>query len=279
MGVEARVVSSSRCALCGEVRPLTFEHLPPKSTGNEGPGIGYSGDHWIHALGRHTAPLLGDGFADGSGKVALCHDCNGSTAKWYMAEFNRWRDASALTLSALAPAPVRDRQAYLERLVLVIDEADPLAFIKQSIGMILTTCGPDLGDSAPELRQFVLDPQARGLPSGFRLYLTLCSGPLIRWSGVAGRVDLNGPEPRTAVLSELAFDPIALLLSINTDWDCLPIGEITHLSETPRGRRDRVEITVDAGFSHLPYPGDYRSGAMILADGEVSAREGLITPD
>src|SRR5262249_41293066 len=83
-GSDSVVLSKDRCALCGESRPLTFEHLPPRSTGNTGPGISFSADHYLHRLGGGPEPLLGSGFDDGSGKVALCHECNGNTARWYM---------------------------------------------------------------------------------------------------------------------------------------------------------------------------------------------------
>ena len=96
-----RLLVSGVCAVCGEVRPLTFEHLPARSLGNRGPGIAFTGDHYVHALTRGRVPLMGDGYRDGSGKIALCRKCNADTARWYLDEYKAWCVAAGRALREL----------------------------------------------------------------------------------------------------------------------------------------------------------------------------------
>lgn len=78
------------CKLCGELKPLTFEHVPPKHAFNSFPVMYYSFDEAIKIMagadGRKPwdfEGLKGKKHQAGSGAYYLCRSCNSNTGSWY----------------------------------------------------------------------------------------------------------------------------------------------------------------------------------------------------
>jgi hypothetical protein len=77
---------------------------------------------------------------------------------------------------------------------------------EQIVTMLLATSPPELSLAHPELGEFVLDRDRRGLPERFQFYLGLFVGPLARSTGV---VSVLGVErDRADILVEVAFRPM-----------------------------------------------------------------------
>jgi len=69
------------CSICGEEKKLTFEHMPPKKTGNNKP---------VNIIGLENMTHLGGYMYNnkkkspkGFGGYTLCQDCNNLTGSWY----------------------------------------------------------------------------------------------------------------------------------------------------------------------------------------------------
>jgi 5-methylcytosine-specific restriction endonuclease McrA len=79
-GEIARAKVDGTCHICGNIGPLTFEHLPPESAGNDGPVRVLQGLE-IEAAGHD--PRLGRKHQKGAGASTLCGSCNNKTGAWY----------------------------------------------------------------------------------------------------------------------------------------------------------------------------------------------------
>src|SRR5262245_23369761 len=63
------------CRICGEVTRLSFEHVPPKGTGNTGRVEMLGIEAWLAREDR-GAKVRGTISQRGSGAYSLCRDCN-----------------------------------------------------------------------------------------------------------------------------------------------------------------------------------------------------------
>jgi hypothetical protein len=144
----------------------------------------------------------------------------------------------------------------------------PLRVAKQIVAMMLAINGEEFGQINPALSEFVLDPDARGLPPEFELYLVLYRGQLARQSGVSGRLDVG--TGATHLLTELARPPFAYVMSIDEPSPAIPLGRITHLADFDQATEATLDLELVVGFGHTPYPADYRTRAAVNRDHEFN---------
>ena len=76
-----RKMQHGKCALCGAVGDLTFEHVPPQKAFNNLRTISLSWDEAM-LLGPE-APVKGKIKQGGVGGYTLCSSCNNDTGAWY----------------------------------------------------------------------------------------------------------------------------------------------------------------------------------------------------
>ncbi len=257
------------CAICGKGGKLTFEHVPPKAAGNEPDVTIYGIEEW---LARDVASgELPGGYVEprGTGAISICKSCNQYSGTWYVPEFARFVHTGVLVLRQLSHAAVEEADRSLEPQALEFEikgmRALPVA--KQIVGSLLAINAPEFGQANPDLVTFVLDRHVRGLPEGYRLYLSLFAGPIARFAGRA--VELNVITGNPVFLTELAYPPFAYQLTIDSE-PSHPIGEITEWTSRSfdEPRDERLLFTL--AFGHTAFPGDYRSKAKIDAEAAIN---------
>jgi hypothetical protein len=78
-------VIEGECGLCGEFKPLSFEHVPPRSAFNDKPVFVQSFEHLYnkesHVYGKRMRSNRG------FGGYTLCELCNNNTGSWYANDF------------------------------------------------------------------------------------------------------------------------------------------------------------------------------------------------
>lgn len=81
------------CHVCGETKHLTFEHIPPQSSGNTAPVKQYNSD----AMLDHPAAFNGDftgvkyhNSQRGIGGFTLCAECNNYLGRNYVPDFSKF---------------------------------------------------------------------------------------------------------------------------------------------------------------------------------------------
>lgn len=138
-----------KCALCGNVGKLTFEHIPPKAAFNSNPVKPICGMTLISKGDRlpwDTAGLQYKNMQQGMGLHSLCASCNSKTGKWYG---DAYRNFAALGAKLLEIDTNQYQGVEFENLY-------PLRIIKQVLSMFCSI-NPYHNLKIDDLRQFVLN--------------------------------------------------------------------------------------------------------------------------
>lgn len=259
-----------RCRLCGEERPLTFEHIPPRAAYNRGRVSMLGVEDWL----KHDADPDGPEprrqiQQRGSGAYSLCEECNNLTGRLYVPELSAWVRSGANALFGEPDLAARYRDhARTVYAAMKIQGCKPGRFAKQVATMLLAMSPPELGDRFPGLRRYARDPDALGLPDELELYLVLYAGPRGRYAaGVAqGSGDLLSGESEVHLIYELAAAPFAYILSVDEKTPVIETGNITNFATAPIDAIANVSMELIIGYGETPLPLDFRSPAAHATD-------------
>ena len=250
------------CRLCGQIRQLTFEHIPPAAADNARRARGASS--WTVATSPRPLTFpRGDWFPSqrGVGGYVLCGPCNHTVGARFVPAY-----------AALAREIGRSITAHAERaghLPGVLDlqlrgwelgdvaRAALVSLMGVAVhGRLLARC--------PDLSEVVLSGRG-GLPSGLRLGLTVVLGSRGRLSAPICRADDTG----CAVFAEVALQPFAWTLGF-TDPPLRPLprtADVSHWLQYAHREQAPDETTaVPVGALAAPLPGDYRPANEIATD-------------
>src|ERR1700683_4630071 len=132
------------CRLCGETKPLSFEHVPPRAAYNSFPRFYPE----ARALINHR--VAGGPVPDfvqeprGAGAYTLCGDCNSRCSR-YATHFVEWAVGWQIALES-EPAALSIRATQICRRSRVM---------KQIAAMFLSASPPRMGEIHADLRRFV----------------------------------------------------------------------------------------------------------------------------
>lgn len=262
--------TAGRCRICRENKPLTREHIPPRSSGNRHVTVSHSYETWLQSTDLEL-PDIGPIHQNGIWGYTLCADCNSLTGCRYGAEYSHW---VALANAVLAGLPTPSQLDELSQplgwnLELGSVESGgvcPGVLVRQVLSCMCSLSSAwDLAGIHPEVRRIVLEGSLERLPDNLGLGFDLYLGPRIRLVGPTLSIS---PEKGTwSWLIEFAFPPFAFLLTLASNQD--PPGRgLTMNDWTLRALDERVhfEGLVEVGFGWVPYPGDYRSRTVIKTE-------------
>ncbi len=159
---------TGQCRLCGFVRPLTKEHIPPQSA-----LVSRNLRLWVYrgdaALDGGPAKQYQGGFSE----RVLCEECNNFCGREYVNDFADWSRWGIRMLRRTSRPPD----------TLHAENIRPLRVIKQIVAMMLASSPAYFGEAHPELRRFVLAIDARGLSPRYRVYTYFSPGLTGRSTG------------------------------------------------------------------------------------------------
>ena len=262
--------STGRCRICGQMRELTREHIPPTAAGNVGRVETHTLEEWLARTGLDEMPG-GDTLRHGIEGYTLCAACNNNTGGSYGGEYLRW--ASTIAKMMLEQAlPIEKLDASTKRRAIQIvlgSDSDPMkpgAFVRQALAMLCTVSSDyDLAGTYPAIRRIVLDKILEPLPAGMNLYLTIFLGPGARLAGPSLAADTSTGDWRWVM--EVAFPPLAFLLVLASKG-AIPVNwNISPFTQTAPAVGQIINEMVDLGFGHTILPGDYRTRTQIEAGG------------
>lgn len=249
---------------------MTYEHVPPRATGNDERLTVYGLNHWLN---RDEERGLEGGRIEqrGAGARVLCAECNNKTGKWYGNELALLARA-AYGLLRRSPLDDFDRSLNAMAADVAFKQTPgrpelgphPLRIIKQFVTMMLATSPPELAKLHPDLPAFVLERDRTGLDERYQFYLALFAGPLARQTGVAHSV--NAETGALTTLVEVAFPPLAYVMTIDAPPGAIVTLNITSFVDLDYETRADIDAHLLIGFGHTPWPMDYRSQAMLDAE-------------
>jgi hypothetical protein len=254
-----------RCRLCGTSDDLSFEHVPPKSAFNRDRAEMLGLDAWLEREKSTARPgRRGTISQRGSGVRTLCRTCNSRAGRLYVPEMARWvRNALCDNREVVDEA---DTAVSTLGIGLNIKEVRPGRFVKQMVTMLLAIAPSSIPEGYPGLAAYARDPGVTAFPDGMSLYRNFYLGPISRFVGSAAVV--RETAKATYAVTELAYPPFAyaLVMGEPADAPALPYCDITSFAAAPIDRLANVEVFMQCGFGHTPFPLDYRSAASVAAD-------------
>jgi hypothetical protein len=95
------------CRICGEYRPMTFEHVPARSSGNADARFTYTlAESWAKNAGR---PARYRQEQRGAGEYALCEECQRlCNHRGYVREYGIWTRVGLTLLRTLGESDEHD---------------------------------------------------------------------------------------------------------------------------------------------------------------------------
>ena len=240
-----RKLQHGKCALCGAVGELTFEHVPPQKAFNNLRTISLSWDEAMR-LGP-DAPTKGKINQGGVGGYTLCPSCNNGTGAWYARSLVEWcyRGMEILERSQGRADLFHMRACH------------PLRVFKE-IMVMFCSVNPEMTTAQPWLRHFLLNRESREWMDGWRVFIYYNLEGKLRYAGGAGII--NFETGRATVLSEINYPPFGYVLVMNGEG--APDERNTEITQFVKyGFAETAELIMPLAVlpSHLMYPGDYRT--------------------
>lgn len=221
------------CHICGREGKLSFEHIPPRSMGNNHGVRSYRGVDIIKKAGGFDASVR-DGvryakMRRGAGFSTLCAKCNSYLGANYVREFTGC--VKELGASFIRNPPGGDARAiHLEG-----GKINILAFFKHVISNFCATtpCG-----SMADCRDFLLDRESNDFPGRYRLYMYAVPDPESMMITTGWMVPITKRGAYT--LAHVAMFPAGFTLLDTALSDLIPpyLGcEITAMANQKWGER------------------------------------------
>jgi hypothetical protein len=252
------------CRICGEVTRLSFEHVPPKGTGNTGRVEMLGIEAWL-AREDQGAEVRGTISQRGSGAYSLCRDCNSRAGELYVPEFKKLHGTGIQALSQfdLTALDARDDAGYVE---MKWQGVRPGRLAKQIATMLLAISPGSFAQANAALTEYARDPSKVGLPPRYKLYLALYAGPNARYNGGSVAMKMNdGGDFDSIPVWELAYPPFAYVLTVDEEVPALETGNVTSFADAGIDETGELEMTLKVGFGHTIFPLDFRTKAKMEA--------------
>jgi hypothetical protein len=234
------------CRLCGERKPLSFEHVPPCAAYNSYPRFHLHTTELInHRVAGGPSPTV---VPDprGAGGYTLCSDCNNRCSR-YATHFVDWAVGwqNALESEPTAPSIRLSQMCRRNRIM------------KQIAAMFLSANPPTLGEAHVDLRRFVWNAQFDGLPKDMRVLAALTRDRDARQAGIGGKLSTVG-SGATSIYSEIAFAPLILVMTFDNEKPPdSRLLDITFFVSAGYGEKLTTEIDLKVLRLRDFYPGAY----------------------
>lgn len=248
-----------KCKICGQMKELTAEHIPPKNAFNSTNVMVASFEEVAKTMtgtdGRmpwDTRGLKGSIQQGGHKKYCLCRECNNNTGSWYMRSYTDF----AKTINAMIQ---QEGLTVGNSYSFIIKNLYPLRIYKAMMTLICDINNDCLGDN--NLRQFLMNKDDKTVDtSKYSLYMYLVSTQMPRLNSLSAIVNMNDMK-NSVLVSEVSAYPIGFALYLNKPENYTPFGINIDMFST-----FDYDAKCDLQFGGVPYldinsqfPADYRS--------------------
>jgi hypothetical protein len=250
------------CRLCGQEAELTFEHFPPRSSGNNQRQRAYpfrtphqAGEAEVGAM--PTAGWIS--LQRGIGAAVLCDPCNTKrTGRRLVPAYSQFA-AQAVELLA-ANTSIEDGRPHIPRTFrLTIEDSALGAIGRQALVMLMAVSGgAALTRSWPELYELVTSDDPGTLPVELALGVRLVVGNRSRASGhPVGQINQDGYR----VYYEISSTPFSWNLSVGAPGEHPAVdgADVSHWLRWARTERGQDSVDLPVGIVITHYPGDFRN--------------------
>jgi hypothetical protein len=222
------------CCICGEMKTLTFEHVPPKSAFNNKP---IYVQKFSHLMDR-TSYVYGKKMKNnkGNGDYTLCKSCNNNTGDWYARDF---ADFAIQGMQILKEEKSSGEMIKFKNL-----KIKPLNVFKEIIAMFLSADKTGYLRSIEGLTDFLLIKDNSEFPRSLKIFMYCTLSSYKRFLGYS----IIGGYPNAEIkrLSEINFEPFGYILAEESTPPYPTMTDITNFIEYEYDEVTEIEI-------ELPY--------------------------
>jgi hypothetical protein len=235
------------CHICGNIGPLSFEHVPPNAAFNDRPVVAIPFEQAID-IGPGDELPRGKIQQRGMGDHTLCERCNNNTGSWYGPAFVEWCYQG---LDILIRADGRPTLIYLHYIF-------PLQIIKQISTMFFSAVNEQFQEHHQELVEFVLNSDKKYLPPQYGFYVYYNIQGTLRFNSIVATLNLASGQ--ISAFSEITYPPYGYVMTVNnTPPPHDKLYNISHFARYAYNEFDTVPLRLPVLPTFLTLPGDYRT--------------------
>lgn len=248
---------SGNCRLCGQIKKLTKEHVPPRSCNNK-QTIYVEVDfiEYIKSFHPYFKKKVGRNKQGGIAYYSLCRECNNFLGTTYVKEFKSFYFKLRKSIAE------SKNSGSDENYKLTLKDIKPLSLLKQIVSMILSINSTNFSESFNELRDFVLDKNSNSLPNKFRIYVYANTSKNTRYSPFQAYGTLS--NGLTTMSSEISFPPFGFVLTIKDEINWPNFHEITYLKDYSSSEKIDLYLELKELNVHSYLGLDYRTENEVL---------------
>lgn len=262
-----------KCAICGRITELTFEHIPPEATYNSTPAKPVSGKQLLDDPDRlpwNTKGLRYENQQRGMGKYSLCGECNNNTGAWYGAAYTEFARIAGSAIKNLS----REENAAI-----CIKKVYPARIIKQVLAMFCSIL-PREQEAFDDIRAFVLDREAVGLDKDkYKVCMYFTDSQLMKYNGLTVMCKFSDTF-QAQQLSEITAYPLGFILYYEPNPEWIYQGtDITEFADCKYDDLATIRLPWVIQEMNGLFPEDYRSKEEIIECIEEAKRFEKEHPD
>lgn len=186
------------CALCGEFKKLSFEHLPPAGAFNNSPIFIQGHEHLTDESSYYFGKKMKSN--KGFGGYTLCECCNNNTGDWYARDFVSFAH-QGMEIIKNSECKYNIKGEY---------RIKPLNVIKQILTMFMSADKSGHLQSQKDLVKFLMNKRNIEMPEKYKVYLYSTLSPYKR---MIGHTIVYDPILGIQKWSEINFQPFGYLLA------------------------------------------------------------------
>jgi hypothetical protein len=231
------------CALCGEFKKLSFEHVPPAAAFNNKPIFIQGSEHLI----EQSSYVYGKKMKSnkGFGGYTLCEACNNNTGDWYARDFAKFAHQGMEIIQKTEP----------QYIIKGTYKIKPLNVIKQILTMFMSADKSGHLRSQEDLVEFLLNKESVGMPERYRIHLYSTLSPKKRMLGFSIVYD---PKLGVQKWSEINFQPFGYLLTEESKAAHEHMCDITNFGNINYDKELSIEISTVYLNVESPWIGTYK---------------------
>ena len=244
-----------KCHICGQVKELTREHVPPQSVFNKQTKKVYGGEELI---GREKLPwdfsdLKGEQHQGGVAYNRLCESCNNNTGLWYVPAYKEFCE-QFVTLAKKLTKPTTAVSVTLHGVY-------PLRVIKEVLSMLATVNNKDFLDALPNIRELILDKSKQGLDKiRFMVGMYVNTGGTAKYVGYSVMIVGETIQP----ISEISSYPFGFVLLEDPTLTDGYLDITDFLNDFTFADCIDLKLVMPVRETNTVFPGDYRTKSQVL---------------
>jgi hypothetical protein len=190
-------------------------------------------------------------YQRGSGEYTLCESCNNRTGSWYGSAYISfvYQAAAILKFTENRPSLFYPYQIF------------PLRIVKQIFSMFCSANGPEFIAQFPEVKQFLLNRNKKGIPKEIRIFCYYNYTNRARQTGISSMLTNRSD---IQVVSEISFFPLGYIMVLDNNPRDRDIVDITDFGRFNYNDWKSLDLKIPSHEIYTYIPCDFRGKKEVL---------------